>query len=120
MLFKFGRKRGGVLLPDVRKNLGNKCDEFTKLIDVYVSNDAIDLGAEIISAITQDPHRSWNLDENRRTALASLVLSAVPLMLYDISRSEGIVKGGKITAFDVVHWLIKGPAIIEAFPIPKD
>jgi hypothetical protein len=104
---------------NIQTQIATKCAEFQELSGVSISSAAIDLGAQIIGAISEDPHSSWKLDANQRTTLVSLAISAVPLMLSDISKSEAIVKGKEITTFDVVHWLSKRPLIIEAFPIPK-
>jgi hypothetical protein len=99
------------LQPFVRDNFGRICDQFTSETNVRITPTARDLAAEIISAISEDPHPSWRIgDPQQLIGFQQQYLSAAPSFLKRVVEDEHI-KTNQITAFDILHWLARGDAL---------
>lgn len=102
------------MILGIRSQLTSISREFTNYTKIGVSTVTQDLGADIISAIVQDPHPSWPQDL-RYDAVANEILHNTPQMLAQISQS--LEQRKTITAFDFLHWLSGN--LDSVCPIPK-
>jgi hypothetical protein len=99
------------LQPFIRDDIGRICDQFTSATNVLVTPTARDLAAEIISAISEDPHPSWRIEGPQQLIdFQRRYLEGMPRFLQRVVESERI-QTNRITAFDILHWLGRGGAL---------
>ena len=100
----------------IKQDLLEICKKFKYDTGILVSNTTIEIAAEIISAICDDPHPSWKYRDARLIDTTKTYMEYVPMMLKQIAASQRVED--EITTFDLLHWL-SGDNISMLCIIPK-
>ena len=98
------------MIEGIERRVSEICDSFQNAAHIQVTPQARRLIAEVISAIIEDPHPAWRINEDERHAAVTRYLDGLPGYLSEMAREEGGYE--RITAFGVLHWLVGNFSLI--------
>jgi hypothetical protein len=98
------------MIEGIERRVSEICESFQNVAHIHVTPQARRLIAEVISAIIEDPHSAWRINEDERNGAVTRYLDALPGYLSGMAREEGRYE--RITTFGVLHWLAGNFALI--------
>jgi hypothetical protein len=107
---------------DVRVSIHERALEatwrkFTDETGVEVSSGTKRLIMTILNAVLSDPHPLWKATPAERVEIVGSYISSLPSLLSNVVTDEGVE--GKITSFDLLHWISKDRDLAKLCLITK-
>ena len=88
-----------------RNQVDKVCDTFMEQTNIEVTGKTRELITTILSAIEEDPHPAWRVEEDVLRLEANALLEEMPLNFRRIVRQTHELE--RITTYHFLHWLTK-------------
>jgi hypothetical protein len=98
--------------------------QFTKQTKIAVSNEAKDLIVSLINCVENDPHETWQIQQDRLASYFQLWQKVLPELLQQAAEQHGLSE--QLTVIDVIYWTGQNllrlgfPTALCPFPGPEE